>query len=85
MCEYNGAAYKSGDGFPDMEVCNTCHCAGGMVACTEMACMYSEYNKTMHLSLETPAWDSGSIDFILALFPQCRVTAGVLIPCLNWA
>jgi hypothetical protein len=37
-CHYNGTIYKSGDGFPSTDGCNTCGCENGQVACTLMAC-----------------------------------------------
>lgn len=37
-CEYNGNTYKSGEGFSDIDLCNTCSCDNGKVVCTTMAC-----------------------------------------------
>lgn len=37
-CQYNGQSYKSGDGFPSADGCNSCGCNDGQVACTLMAC-----------------------------------------------
>ena len=37
-CEYAGKIYKSGEGFPSDDGCNSCSCVDGEVACTLMAC-----------------------------------------------
>jgi hypothetical protein len=37
-CTYDGQTYAAGSSFPATDGCNTCSCADGMVACTEMAC-----------------------------------------------
>lgn len=37
-CDYNGRTYKSGEGFTDIDGCNSCSCENGNIACTLMAC-----------------------------------------------
>lgn len=37
-CDYNGNTYKSGEGFKDIDGCNSCSCDNGKIACTLMAC-----------------------------------------------
>ena len=37
-CQYNNKTYKSGEGFPSEDGCNSCSCDNGNVACTLMAC-----------------------------------------------
>ncbi|MFH2019515.1 MAG: hypothetical protein ABII80_02800 [bacterium] len=37
-CEYNGNTYKQGEGFEDVDGCNSCSCQNGNVSCTVMAC-----------------------------------------------
>lgn len=37
-CQYNGKTYKSGEGFPAEDGCNSCSCNNGEVACTLMGC-----------------------------------------------
>jgi hypothetical protein len=44
-CEYNGKSYQVGEGFPDLDGCNTCSCdESGQVYCTLIfcACDYSD-------------------------------------------
>lgn len=42
-CTYNGETFVVGDSFPALDGCNTCYCdQGGMVGCTEMACLREE-------------------------------------------
>lgn len=39
-CDYGGKRYDVGASFPSTDGCNTCSCSsGGMVACTEKACI----------------------------------------------
>ena len=37
-CQYGGKTYKSGEGFPSEDGCNSCSCVDGEIACTLMAC-----------------------------------------------
>ena len=37
-CNYNGKIYKPGEGFKDVDGCNSCSCENGQVSCTLMAC-----------------------------------------------
>lgn len=37
-CQYNGKTYKSGEGFPAEDGCNSCSCDDGKIGCTLMAC-----------------------------------------------
>lgn len=37
-CQYGGKTYKSGEGFPSEDGCNSCSCEDGKVSCTLMAC-----------------------------------------------
>ena len=37
-CLYGGKTYKSGEGFPSEDGCNSCSCEDGQVACTLIAC-----------------------------------------------
>lgn len=37
-CQYNNKTYESGEGFPDIDGCNSCSCEDGKIACTLMAC-----------------------------------------------
>lgn len=37
-CTYNNKTYRSGEGFPSTDGCNSCSCNDGEVACTLMAC-----------------------------------------------
>ena len=37
-CTYYGVTYKDGEGFKDVDNCNSCSCSNGQVMCTTMAC-----------------------------------------------
>lgn len=37
-CTYEGGTYKSGEGFPAVDGCNSCSCQNGEVNCTLLAC-----------------------------------------------
>ena len=44
-CIYEGKSYKSDEGFPAGDGCNSCSCYDGEVSCTMMACSGVDYNE----------------------------------------
>ncbi len=51
QCEYNEVLYAEGDTFPSIDSCNSCVCtSGGVVACTEKACVEQSSATTIVVS-----------------------------------